>query len=411
MAESSTCYTYSFLESSGFPAAAFPDSPVACIAQLGAVARANVSNALFTTIALHDEFLQSKDKVNKLLSALKQLSAITESVMEKHDRGMSSRLTSVVAVDCRLWFVQWHYPVASSVVEIQRARAAPAADASNDTAEHKAASDPLFFEPIYSKDGSKLIFDQTHSHILLFVKSHRADLNYEVTRRFLELAGCMPSVSSSQSQPPQYTTCHTFAFRYLDGRDLTGFIYGSQNAGGSLRSVSTCLVSPEAASSSSSASPTACKGGGSFVLASRFVHDLPLFDSLSVAAKSDLMGRDYGRVENATLAYAADGQVENPLMEIEPNDCHIQRANKPDDCLLQRALYRQSFPYLGETGNHGLFFIAFASNPFVFKERLCSMAGHTGFGSHDKLLNVTKPESANIYYAPSLLELIELNDM
>jgi len=136
--------------------------------------------------------------------------------------------------------------------------------------------------------------------------------------------------------------------------------------------------------------------GGSFLYAARFVHDLEHFFALSDAEKSELMGRQYGKVCPATLAYAADHRLENPMTEYEPNDSHLQRASG--------VMHRQSFPYQAQS-ECGLYFAAFAADATVFAPILQSMAGHTGFGRCDGVMTFSKAVTGNIYYCPSMPEL------
>jgi len=80
-------------------------------------------------------------------------------------------------------------------------------------------------------------------------------------------------------------------FKYDGGKDLTGFIDGTRNAPFLGSIMDTAIIHEGDESSSENI-------GGSYLLVSRFVHDLSKFNSFTTDEKSRIIGRDYGKIQN-----------------------------------------------------------------------------------------------------------------
>jgi putative iron-dependent peroxidase len=67
---------------------------------------------------------------------------------------------------------------------------------------------------------------------------------------------------------------------------------------------------------------------------------------------------------------------------------------------------RQSLPY-GDMKDHGLFFIAYASNPIKHEKQLNSMVGMAD-DIYDRIMDFSEPITGNYWFIPSLLVLGKL---
>lgn len=165
-------------------------------------------------------------------------------------------------------------------------------------------------------------------------------------------------------------------FRYLDSRDLTGFIDGTENAE-SPESTQVALI------------PQGKVGaGGSYVLSQKWVHDLDAFNQLSEGEQEHVIGRT---------------KADSIELEDAPATAHIRRTDvKIDGKPLK--IYRRSVPY-GGIEQHGLYFLAFSTELVRFAIQLDRMFGKAEDGVIDQLTAFSKPVSGSYWYAPSLQQL------
>ncbi len=169
------------------------------------------------------------------------------------------------------------------------------------------------------------------------------------------------------------------AFTYRDGRDLTGFVDGTENPP-IRRAAEVALVPP--------GQPGA---GGSHVLAMRWVHDLDAFDQLPVSEQERVIGRT-----KADSVELSDDE--------KPPTAHIARVTIEEDGE-ELELFRRSVPY-ATVEEYGLYFVAFSADPSRYDRMLARMFGSDGV--HDRLTEFSRPVSGAYYFAPSLNDLREM---
>lgn len=168
-------------------------------------------------------------------------------------------------------------------------------------------------------------------------------------------------------------------FVYRDGRDLTGFVDGTENP--------PVEIAPEVA-----LVPDGEPGaGGSFVLAQKWRHDLRKFHGQAVAAQEQVIGR----TKPASVELAD---------EVKPPTAHIARVVVEDEAGEELEIYRRSVPW-GTVEAQGLFFLAFSADPTRYERMLARMYGLAGDGLTDRLLEFTQAVSGAYYFAPSLQAL------
>lgn len=171
------------------------------------------------------------------------------------------------------------------------------------------------------------------------------------------------------------------AFVYRDSRDLTGFIDGTENP--PVFEAPEVAIIPEGATGA----------GGSFVIASRWVHDLDAFHRLSQAEQEGVIGRT--KPDSVELAD-----------DVKPATAHIARVVIEEDGE-ELELFRRSTPF-GTVQESGLYFLAFSADPTRFDKMLARMFGLSGDGLHDHLTDFSTPVSGAYYFAPSLEALASL---
>ena len=121
-------------------------------------------------------------------------------------------------------------------------------------------------KPIHSKAGD---VPRTPADVLFHIGSARHDLNFALARELLAAVGDRAEVVDEVA-----------GFRYLETRDLTGFMDGTANPKGRERAEAG-LIGPEDRGFA----------GGSYVLIQRFVHDLDAWSRLSLKRQEAAIGR------------------------------------------------------------------------------------------------------------------------
>ncbi|WP_192022111.1 Dyp-type peroxidase [Shewanella sp. WPAGA9] len=166
-------------------------------------------------------------------------------------------------------------------------------------------------------------------------------------------------------------------FRFMDSRDLTGFVDGTENPKGRSRQ-EVALVADEDISFK----------GGSYVHVQKYAHNLSKWNRLPQKKQEDIIGR----TKQDDIEYAS---------EDKPLTSHIKRVNLKDADGKSMEILRQSMPF-GSLREQGLMFISTCHNPTHFEEMLRSMIYGDGHGNHDHLMQFTKALTGSSFFAPSL---------
>ncbi|VDL61177.1 unnamed protein product [Hymenolepis diminuta] len=168
-----------------------------------------------------------------------------------------------------------------------------------------------------------------------------------------------------------------YGFVYRNGRDLSGFIDGTENPADEDDRI-------EVAQSEVT--------GGSYVLTQRWQHDLKKI-----------------RNETRKVMESKIGRTEEDSIEIDPivPTSHVGRmthglSDKESD---EKRIVRHSLPYGTASGQCGLFFIAYSKTPRTLDWMLDRMAGLVDDGKEDGLFHFTKALTGTYFYSPSKVEL------
>jgi putative iron-dependent peroxidase len=205
------------------------------------------------------------------------------------------------------------------------------------------------------------------------IRSDRADVNHIVSTKVCAL------LSNSVELVEQVR-----AFRFLDGRDLTGFVDGTENPQGPHRR-KVALVANE---------DDVEFAAGSYLHIQRYRHNLNLWNSLKVKDQEDVFGRT--KLEN-----------EEYTSENKPATSHIKRVNLKDEEGNSIEIVRQSMPY-GDMKLQGLFFVSYCRSPEPFELMLKAMIQTDAHGHFDHMLKYTQAETGASFFAPSLNFLAKL---
>jgi porphyrinogen peroxidase len=160
-------------------------------------------------------------------------------------------------------------------------------------------------------------------------------------------------------------------FKYDTGRDLTGYIDGTENPEGQAAQ-DAALVADAAPG----------LGGSSFVAVQQWDHDLDHFGSLAQTDQDNIIGR---RLED------------NEELDDAPPSAHVKRTAQ-ESFDPEAFVVRRSMPWADASGE-GLMFVAFGKDLDAFEVQLRRMAGLDD-GIVDGLFRFSRPVSGSYFWCP-----------
>jgi putative iron-dependent peroxidase len=208
----------------------------------------------------------------------------------------------------------------------------------------------------------------TQEDVFFWAHSNRHDRNYEVAR---DARRAFASIGELARETP--------SFVYLDSRDLTGFIDGTENPPADEARTLAVLGEGQVGE------------GGSFVLTQRWIHDLDKFHSWSIEDQEGVFGRT---------------KVDSTEIEDKHPHAHLSRVVIEDDGE-ELEIYRRSVPY-GTALEAGLYFLAFTDDLSKIDRMLANMYGASGDGAHDRIVEFSHTVSGAYYFAPSAEALVRI---
>lgn len=162
-------------------------------------------------------------------------------------------------------------------------------------------------------------------------------------------------------------------FKFHGGRDLTGFVDGTENpAGDAAKQAAVVSEGPLA--------------GSAFVVAQRWVHDLPRFQAHSRPEQEAMIGRTMS--DDVELTHS-------------PASSHVHRTAQ-ESYDPPAFMLRCSLPYRLKVDGHteeGLYFVAFVASLDAFQRQMRRMAGLED-GVVDALFTFSKPVTGAAYWCP-----------
>lgn len=206
----------------------------------------------------------------------------------------------------------------------------------------------------------------TKGDLLLHIRSDRQDVNFILMRQIMNQLG-----ESTRLQEEVH------GFRYLENRDLTGFVDGTENPTGDNRAT-VALVSEE--------DPVFSQG--SYIHTQRYIHHLNEWEQQSVNDQEQV----FARTKADDIEFNSEDKAPT---------AHIKRVNLKDDQGKSMEILRQSMPY-GNAREAGLFFIAYSKTPRHFTLMLEAMIHADKHGHYDHLMNFTTAVSGCAFFAPSV---------
>lgn len=206
----------------------------------------------------------------------------------------------------------------------------------------------------------------TPGDLLFHLRAMSLDACFELARQILAELGDAVTVVEE-----------VHGFRYLEDRDLIGFVDGTENPEG-LDAVAAVTVGAE----------DPAFAGGSYVHTQRYVHDMAEWEAVPVPEQELAIGR----------TKADDVEM---TADAKPANSHVALNSLKDDDGVSLEILRANMPYGRLGGEMGTFFIGYCATPAITEKMLENMFLGDPVGNHDRLLDFTTAVSGCAFFTPS----------
>lgn len=206
----------------------------------------------------------------------------------------------------------------------------------------------------------------TPGDILFHIRARRMDLCFELATQIMLRLGSAVSVADE-----------VHGFSYFDGRDLIGFVDGTENPVDQA-AVDAAIVGAE----------DAAFAGGSYVIVQKYLHDLTRWNDVPVAEQERIIGRH--KLSDVELDDAVKpSHAHNALTTIVENGEQLE-------------IVRDNMPF-GDAGKgeFGTYFIGYARSPRRIEQMLENMFVGRPPGNYDRLLDFSRPVTGTLFFVPS----------
>lgn len=227
------------------------------------------------------------------------------------------------------------------------------------------ASKPAELIPFQKIENAQVSMPATDADMLLHIRSEQHDVNYHLALSLFDAL-----------QPAFELDEMVHGFRYLDSRDMTGFVDGTENPEGEARKA-VALVSNDGEFN-----------GGSYIHLQKYNHDLASWQKIALKQQEE----SYGRSKEDNIEFASADKR---------NSAHTKRASVKDENANSIEILRHSLPF-GNLAKSGLLFASYGASPDNFNRMLQSMCEIDSHNEVDKILYVTSAVTGHAFYAPNL---------
>ncbi|WP_299733018.1 Dyp-type peroxidase [uncultured Endozoicomonas sp.] len=297
--------------------------------QTGIIPSAN-TDALFIVFSINNAENPSSQRIKQSLSSVPEL---TQTLSDRHP---DAHLTSTISIGSKAW--EQLFP----------------------------NKKPANLHPFIALEDGHRKAPATAGDLLLHIRSNRKDLNFELMQQVMALFDDTVKVEEE-----------VYGFRYLDCRDLTGFVDGTENPEGDNRAA-VAIVGEEDSDFA----------GGTYIHTQRYVHELKQWAQCPVHHQEAIIGRS--KEEN--IEFSSDDK--SP-------DAHIKRVNLKDADGKSMEILRHSMPY-GDSKEAGLYFVSYCRTPVHFELMLEAMIHADSDGHYDHLMKFSNAVTGCAFFAPSI---------
>ncbi len=211
-------------------------------------------------------------------------------------------------------------------------------------------------------EGSRMRLPATPAALWCWLRQHeRGDL----VRHRQELMQILAPAFEVQQQVD--------AFKYKEGRDLSGYEDGTENPQDEA-AIAAAFVADD----------TPGLAGSSFVAIQQWTHKFERFDAMASVDQDNAVGRR---------------KSDNEELEDAPESAHVKRTAQ-EDFTPEAFMLRRSMPW-SALDKAGLYFVAFANSFYPFEVQLKRMSGAED-GIVDALFQFTTPQTGSYFWCPPM---------
>lgn len=235
------------------------------------------------------------------------------------------------------------------------------------------AARPAELAPFPAQQEGQRIAPETPFDLFFQLRADRLDVAYLAVQRVMALLAGKVELKDERQ-----------GFRYLDGRDMTGFVDGTENPAGEHKA-EVALVS---------------EGrfvDGSYIHVQRYKHKMARWQRLAVKAQEDV----YGRTKVDNIEYESAHKLPT---------AHTRRTSLKNAAGNSMEILRQSMPW-GTAAEQGLVFVSCCNTSLHFTRMLDNMFQPDDRGHFDHLTLFTQAETGAAFFAPSQEWLVAEGDL
>lgn len=226
---------------------------------------------------------------------------------------------------------------------------------------------PAGLHPFPILRGAKHQAPSTPGDLLFHLRALTMDACFELAHQLVtRLSGAVTVVDE------------VHGFRYLENRDLIGFVDGTENPTGSAAVAAVTVGAEDPAFT-----------GGSYAHVQRYVHDMTAWEALPVPEQEKVVGRtkvddiEFGAADKPANSHVAL----NSIKDVDGTSLEILRANMP-------------YGRVGD-GEMGTCFIGYCKDPAITERMLENMFLGSPRGNYDRLLDFSTAVTGSAYFVPN----------
>ncbi len=206
----------------------------------------------------------------------------------------------------------------------------------------------------------------TPGDLLFHIRARRMDLCFELATQIMaRLGGAVSTVDE------------VHGFRYVDNRDLLGFVDGTENPTGSAAADAVFIGEEDPAFAR-----------GSYVIVQKYLHNLDAWNKLPTELQERIIGRT--KVSDIELDDSVKpASAHNALNTIEENGKEIK-------------ILRDNMPF-GRPGHgeFGTYFIGYSRSPRTIEQMLENMFIGRPPGNYDRILDFSTAVTGGLFFIPT----------
>jgi putative iron-dependent peroxidase len=229
---------------------------------------------------------------------------------------------------------------------------------------------PAELHPFQELAGARHRAPATPGDLLFHLRATRIDLCFALAGEIMaRLRGAVTVQDEVQG------------FKYLDVRDLLGFVDGTENPEGAAARDAVVIGDEDPPHT-----------GGSYVIVQKYLHDLDSWNRLPVETQETIIGR-----------------TKATNIELDTDASHVALNTITDPDGTEREILRDNMPFGSPgRGEFGTYFIGYARTPDVTERMLRNMFLGVPAAGHDPILDFSTAVTGTLFYVPPAGFLDEL---